>query len=591
MMDVMKWARSACAIAVCAGSVAWAGPGTLPSPLLPVDSDLDPSFQQLTLDADAAAAVRARDGMILEGFALDGGIRVDLELERTSAFASGALLLHATPNGVEALPAPTHDLYRGAVVGEEGSYVVLSFDDDGVSGIIDMRGETWVISSGPHGAGLDPVVYNISTLPEGLINFRDFICHAGDMPENAELMTAADGAPTTLENVIKCRRTTVAIETDRELLNLFGGDTNAATAYVELLVAANTEIYKRDINLRFEIGYMILYTGSDPWNQGSTGNQLNQLRDYWVANNQSIERDLVHMFSGRGLGGGVAWLDNLCRSYGYAVSANLNGAFPYPLQDRSNQNWDMMVTAHEWGHNMGTPHTHDYEPQIDGCGTNDCSLKDDSTIMSYCHLCPGGLSNIRLGFHPRVIDRMLLTVPSAPCDLVFTDIPTITQQPESLTQVCSGSSVVLSVDALNDEGTADGLTYRWIKDGQFLDIFTRELTLPGVSAADSGLYQVRVGGDCGSAYSQTALVAVSDCNCPADLTGSSDPNDPSYGTRDGDADGDDFFFYLDAFASGNTGVCDLTGSSDPNEPSYDQPDGDCDGDDFFRYLDLFAQGC
>lgn len=55
--------------------------------------------------------------------------------------------------------------------------------------------------------------------------------------------------------------------------------------------------------------------------------------------------------------------------------------------------------------------------------------------------------------------------------------------------------------------------------------------------------------------------------CAADLDG------------DGDADADDFFDFLDAFASGNTGVCDIDG------------DGDCDADDFFQYLDLFAQGC
>ncbi len=55
--------------------------------------------------------------------------------------------------------------------------------------------------------------------------------------------------------------------------------------------------------------------------------------------------------------------------------------------------------------------------------------------------------------------------------------------------------------------------------------------------------------------------------CPADLDG------------DDDADADDFFAYLDAFAAGDLAVCDL-----------DQDD-DCDADDFFAYLDLFAQGC
>ncbi len=55
--------------------------------------------------------------------------------------------------------------------------------------------------------------------------------------------------------------------------------------------------------------------------------------------------------------------------------------------------------------------------------------------------------------------------------------------------------------------------------------------------------------------------------CAADLDG------------DGDADSDDFFAYLDAFASGDMDTCNLDG------------DADCDSDDFFAYLDRFAGGC
>ncbi|MBX3363412.1 MAG: hypothetical protein KF866_01495 [Phycisphaeraceae bacterium] len=79
--------------------------------------------------------------------------------------------------------------------------------------------------------------------------------------------------------------------------------------------------------------------------------------------------------------------------------------------------------------------------------------------------------------------------------------------------------------------------------------------------------------------------------CQADLTGSSDPNDPSYGVPDGNVDASDFFFYLDAFVSGNLAIADLTGSSDPNDPSYGIPDGQLDASDFFFYLDLFVAGC
>ncbi len=54
--------------------------------------------------------------------------------------------------------------------------------------------------------------------------------------------------------------------------------------------------------------------------------------------------------------------------------------------------------------------------------------------------------------------------------------------------------------------------------------------------------------------------------CPADLDG------------DGDIDADDFFAYLDLFAT--------------RDPAADiDGDGDIDADDFFGYLDLFAAGC
>ncbi|MCC6285995.1 MAG: hypothetical protein IT439_11980 [Phycisphaerales bacterium] len=82
-----------------------------------------------------------------------------------------------------------------------------------------------------------------------------------------------------------------------------------------------------------------------------------------------------------------------------------------------------------------------------------------------------------------------------------------------------------------------------------------------------------------------------DTGCPADLSGSSDPNDPAYGVPDGAADAADFFYYLDQFVAGNLAEADLTGSSDPNDPSYGVPDGAIDAADFFYFLDLFVQGC
>lgn len=109
--------------------------------------------------------------------------------------------------------------------------------------------------------------------------------------------------------------------------------------------------------------------------------------------------NLVHALS-YSVSGGVAFLNGLySRQHAYAVSGLSGG--------RSAGNfgkWDKVVYAHELGHNFGSPHTHAYSPIIDNCGNvyrRGCS-STRSTIMSYCHLCSGGLNNIDYGWHPRV---------------------------------------------------------------------------------------------------------------------------------------------------------------------------------------------
>jgi cysteine-rich repeat protein len=68
--------------------------------------------------------------------------------------------------------------------------------------------------------------------------------------------------------------------------------------------------------------------------------------------------------------------------------------------------WDVMVVAHELGHNFGSEHTHCYAPPLDHCynaepgcwGGAESLPSGGGTIMSYCHQLPGGLSNVSLTF-------------------------------------------------------------------------------------------------------------------------------------------------------------------------------------------------
>jgi hypothetical protein len=77
-------------------------------------------------------------------------------------------------------------------------------------------------------------------------------------------------------------------------------------------------------------------------------------------------------------------------------------------------NWDFIVVAHETGHNFGAYHTHDYCPPIDQCAPDGyygpCQTQQVcqvGTIMSYCHLCPGGITNSQTFFHSQIAGVML----------------------------------------------------------------------------------------------------------------------------------------------------------------------------------------
>jgi hypothetical protein len=317
-----------------------------------------------------------------------------------------------------------------------------------VGGFAQIGERTLWISSGPVGRGLPAVVFDADRAHPSFLPSGESFCHVEELvgPPMPKSGGGGVAGPTEL-----CRELSLAIETDAEYLSaLFGGDSLAAAAYAIALTGACSEIFADDLDVRLRVSSIRLWDGPDPWDQSSTVDQLFQFKDFWLANESSTPRDLAHYLSGRGLGGGVAWLPGLCsgNEYSYALSANLNGAFPYPLLDNNGANWDIMVFAHENGHSFGAPHTHSYDPPLDGCGNGDCSQAAQGTIMSYCHLCSGGLTNIALQFHPENVVSMLGFLASVGCD--WSDGTAGAFAEDDLIVAQSGSTV--SIDALwNDE--------------------------------------------------------------------------------------------------------------------------------------------
>ncbi|MFG0326696.1 MAG: GC-type dockerin domain-anchored protein [Phycisphaerales bacterium JB037] len=298
---------------------------------------------------------------------------------------------------------------------------------------------------------------------------------------------------------------------------------------------------------------------------------------------------------------------------------NLDGLIDFPFE---NPNWNLepyqMVDDVAWSNNMGREYTREDTDEIDDTpGFNPDSITrmryyggagpipgsrgpEEWIIGDVTNLITHDYDTLEVGFPSTVIGTGARLTPGA-----FNDFGSDTQF-RFITGDANFDGVVDAADLTIAQGllgaTRDDLTDCLDDMGQpIIDPMTSQPYQCYVfqGRAFNALEIVRCmdvtdgpGGGNDEAVTQSDIDAIAALvPCRADLTGSSDPNDPTYGTGDGDADGDDFFFYLDAFSTGALAVCDITGSSDPNDPSFDTPDGDCDGDDFFRYLDLFSQGC
>ena len=423
---------------------------TLPALAAPVSTLT--RTQESMLDHSALSLVPVGQSVTLEDFPLDGARSVDLDLERFSVIAPGAPMYivdeHGNHNDVGDLGVV---LLRGTVAGREGTRAFVSVSPYGTHGFVEDAGRIHSITSGPARADLaDDLGLRVTDATGVPGRARPGItCATAPGVPGLDALGHAVLAPegyAQLRPRMSLYETEVAVETDWEYVsNTFGGNVAAASAYIQTLIGGVSQIYESDVSTKLTVVWSRVFSvNNDPYTSSDPSGRLDHLKNHWDANMNGVSRDVVHMLTGVSPSwGGIAYVGALCYSvqngmddnYDYGVSAYLDGFFPDPLQNNNFGNWDLIVCAHELGHNHGTWHTHNdnqYNPVIDGCGLGNCSQACGATIMSYCHTCgssstpppcQGGLSNIVLGFHPRVQDTILFfmdeygtcATPTGPC--------------------------------------------------------------------------------------------------------------------------------------------------------------------------------
>lgn len=336
----------------------------------------------------------------LISFPLNSRESVLLRLQPFDIIGPATRFVVATAAGETEVPAPVVHLYRGNIDGQANSYAYFGFTEDGsASGYITLEnGTTYILSRGSVGElsiSRSESGFSVS-LPEGV----EFCGTTSDPVAGGSSAPSSVQAPLDFRGV---KLAHVAIEGDQEYVALFGGDISATNAYVVQLFGAISSVYERDVDTRFQITTVRLWpTGGAPF----SSDNLSSLRDHWLANENLTGQNYVHLLSGRRdlPFGGIGYIASGCIFSSYAISGYLNGAFASPLEENSLNNWDVTVIAHEMGHNSGSGHTHSigwYNPVIDDCG-NGIPNNFRGTILSYCHIHTGYLTNLDVRFHARV---------------------------------------------------------------------------------------------------------------------------------------------------------------------------------------------
>lgn len=453
-----------------------------------------------------------------------------LILQRFLVFHPEAKVVVYTAAGEARLTPPNHVYFQGYVAGRPHSRVFLTIAEDGdYRGLVAEQGQLWSLRQAQtRGAG--PSLAALPLPPEQRDAMPPFVCGADELAEiPADPVASTNPPPDQLavagDLIGATYYTTIAVEGDYEFVQRKGGR-EGALDYVGDLIGFTSIIYQRELATQVLVGDVFLWeTEDDPWNAESTGAQLTQFRDYWRDNREEVNRTLATFLSSRGLGGGVAWVGQLCsRGNGYSVSANLSGGFNF---DNPRSVWDIVVVAHELGHNFGSGHTHCYSPPIDKC-YDQCTSEPKvlpceqrgggcGTILSYCHLLSGGMSNIGLtmgldhiyGDQPeRVPGRMAAHVASvagrAPeCLPTICDAPVIVQQPSDQV-LCLNDNAALSI---NVDGT--DLQYQWRKNGAVINgADGPSLSLGLADADDAGAYYCVISSACGDLVSNSVTVSV-----------------------------------------------------------------------------------
>lgn len=346
------------------------------------------------------------------------GTEVVLELVRVNITTPGFVVTDQDDN-VYAIEPANH--YRGVLAGRPGSIAALSVFPDEVIGVVAAH-ETGNLVLGRDQQHADDQTY-VFYREDLSKKSNPFLCRTPAVPaktfeeERLELQVTRPTSPKSGEQPSQKNEETcvgVYFECDYKLFRGKGSNIGATVNWVTGMFNVVAAIYANE-SIPVSIDEIMIWTTQDFYDTSDSQTALAQFRE------RPHNAPLGHLLAlgGKNLGG-IAYINALCTPNGYAYS-NINDSYAH----LPNYSWTVMVVAHEMGHNLGSPHTHNcgwdggaldncYATE-GGCARGPAPPSSGGTIMSYCHLSGNPGINLNAGFGSQPGDLIRERVAAAEC--------------------------------------------------------------------------------------------------------------------------------------------------------------------------------
>jgi len=266
---------------------------------------------------------------------------------------------------------------------------------------------------------------------------NNFECHVKDnnLPKTNHIKRTTSQTQST-------RCVTMYFEIDNDLFVANGSDTTTTTNWMTSVFNNVQTLYAND-GITVSLKSLYIWTTPDSYTGTTSTDYLYLFNSVRPVFDGDVGQ-LVAMDPG-GMGGVAITINGLCSQYNFSYS---DVSFSYSTVPT--YSWTVSVITHEFGHLLGSPHTHacvwnGNNTAIDNCGPSvlgssgegySCMTSPPTipsstvkgTIMSYCHLVSGVGINLANGFGPQPRAAVLDAVNSGIClsnDCINTCINTV----------------------------------------------------------------------------------------------------------------------------------------------------------------------